>query len=201
MMRPWSGIEIKVCKQVNTVLCDLQTGKASMQHVTKSTIVAVLGTFCVLGTLVIHTGCSKSDSDGGGASIPGAGNSEVVNLVRAELEKHWLKTSDGWISEFPSSVSSQVIFRQIKELKFEVSSDKLSEADKLNGIEFKGACRFQNSVSRSYDSWGPAKWSDWRDDNLDGLPVLKEKGQWQLASFSKWTTGIKPEESALAKLK
>src|SRR5437667_11520606 len=62
-----------------------------------------------VGSLAIQAGCSKTDSgesgsaNAGGASagsIPGEGPADSVKAVGAELDKHWLKTPDGWISQY-----------------------------------------------------------------------------------------------------
>src|SRR5947207_14653854 len=79
----------------------------------------------------VFFGCGKKESAGGGdgkssdtassgsASASGAatgsgsgvdapagqGDSEAVKAVCDELAKHWVKTGDGWVSEFPSQVS------------------------------------------------------------------------------------------------
>jgi len=196
-----------------------------MNHprICRMSIIAIFG----LGSLVSYTGCSKHDSRGTAAasgsgsagtgdntsvdgaaasasSITGTGDPDAVNYVQTELEKHWLQTPDGWTSEYdvPGGGSQ---FRQIKGLNFEVVSQKISDQDKLNGIEFRGSFNLPNESDRAWpDSFasGPARWTRWsKVTEFMAFSVQKKNGEWQIVPAWDWTSGVKPNESTLATLK
>jgi hypothetical protein len=59
-----------------------------------------------------------------------------------------------------------------------------SDADKLNGLEWKGACHFM--PYKPFRIYQNGKWSDWYDEIrdrrfvLDNIPMRKFKGQWEI---------------------
>jgi hypothetical protein len=61
---------------------------------------------------------------------------------------------------------------------------KPSEADRLNGLEWTGRCRFQCSAYRIYNNAGG--WSAWQNGRrfssiypgVDDIPLKKVKGEW-----------------------
>jgi hypothetical protein len=165
-----------------------------------------------LGNLVTHTGCSKSDSGGSGSGSPasaiaGTGDPDAVNAARIELEKHWMQTPDGWISEYRMPGSSFSTFQECKELTFRIEARPISDADKTNGIEFTGHCSFPALTRRQSgpDSEKKILWSDWANDPIEAFDMQKTNGQWQLSdagmTYGIMTSGTKPSESTLSKLK
>jgi len=171
--------------------------------------ISLIAIFC-LGSLTAHTGCSKSDSggsgsaNGGGASassIPGEGPADSVKAVGAELDKHWLKTPDGWISQYHTHDAMDKaidVFVEMKDLKFEVASkDNRSDGDKQNGIEFGTIGSLYASQFRvfapdytSREPGPPGKWKDWREpkDPMD-FSVFKQNGTWQVGDWEKFKPG------------
>ena len=145
-------------------------------------------------------------------SISGQGDGEAVAFLRQELEKRWLKTPDGWLSEYPAKTyiatgqraGPESFYRQIKELKFDVEPDDLTESDKLNGIQFRGECRFSHAPKRIYgdpNAFGPLRWSDWTPSN-ESVRVQKRNGQWSASDgLGYLMSGTKPGEGAVSQLR
>jgi hypothetical protein len=145
-------------------------------------------------------------------SISGEGDAEAVKAMNEELAKRWTKTQDGWVSEYPSKTyiatgeraGPESFYRQIKELKFQVQPDEISEADKLNGFQFQGTCQFNPSSVRTYNdpnAFGPPRWSDWH--TVQGtVHIDKRKGQWLFSGIQGYlVNGTKPDAGTLSKLK
>jgi len=177
---------------------------------------------------LLIAGCGKKESTdggsgGGGASagaanadpsvISGTGDSDAVKALVDELGKHWLKTADGWVSEYPSRVSMMTgeragpesFYRQIKALKFSIDNSGLNDSDKLNGVQFEGMAQFENSPIRLFNdpnAFGGPKWSDWHASN-ESVHMLKKNGQWQMVGTvgGYMVNGTKPSESVVANLK
>ena len=85
---------------------------------------------------------------------------------------------------------------QKKGVKRNIETDSLTEADKLNGFEFKGLVRYFSQAERSYKQKATAKtkagWGEWKDtqslDPLTGHPyafafidVAKLNGEWKIS--------------------
>src|SRR5687767_3547001 len=74
-----------------------------------------------------ETGDGSSGGSGSSASsggIAGHGHGDAVKYLRDELDKRWLKSANGWISEYPSKTfiatgeraGPESFYREIKEL-------------------------------------------------------------------------------------
>jgi hypothetical protein len=196
-------------------------------------VLAILASSMVLGV----GGCKEkesaskssdnSSSSGGGSpsagsgsaaalsadGIAGQGDKEAVQAVCDELAKHWVKTPDGWVSEFPSQVSiatgkragPESYYRQIKALKFTLEAGEVSASDKLNGLSYRGTGQFETAPVRLYNdpnAFGQPRWSEWHDSN-ESVFVEKKNGKWNIAGTAGgWmVSGEKPSAAALAKIK
>jgi hypothetical protein len=164
------------------------------------------------------SGGSSGASSGSGAvttadGISGQGDKEAVQAVCDELAKHWVKTPDGWVSEFPSQVSlatgkragPESYYRQIKALKFTLESGEVSESDKLNGVSYRGTGQFDTAPVRLFNdpnAFNQPRWSPWHDSN-ESVFVEKRNGKWNIAGTAGgWmVAGEKPSAAALAKIK
>ena len=74
---------------------------------------------------------------------------------------------------------------QFKNPKVSVKSQELTEADKLNNVEWKGNSTFSAETWRLYDVTG--KWGPWRQGFTSlgvglGVTMYKQKGQWKFGS-------------------
>jgi hypothetical protein len=77
---------------------------------------------------------------------------------------------------------ADVLF-QYKDLEVETKPGKITEADKLNGIEWKGTSYLKPSAHRHYN-YKTKKWTVWRN----GVPsqptvyanLIKQRGEWSI---------------------
>ena len=160
-----------------------------------------------------HSG-GASGSKAGNEGISGDGDAEAVAAVRNELLRRWALTSDGWISEFPSQVSlmtgkragPESYYRQLKSLDFEVQPRDVSDADKLNGLTYRGYVELKSSPMRLFNdpnSFTAKQWSPWKQSEpaVSSFGVRKVKGQWAVYGDGYPIMGAKPASGTLAQLK
>ena len=154
---------------------------------------------------------SASNQNAASNAIVGEGDGDAVKAVSEELAKHWLKTADGWSSEYPAKTylatgqraGPESFYRQLKQLKFGVDAEEISESDKLNGIQFRALCQFASTPKRIYgdpNAFGPPRWSDWQSSD-ESLRVEKRNGKWIFGSGDFLLSGTKPSESTVGQLK
>jgi len=181
----------------------------------------------LLAALLVVAGCGKSGSGGASASggsgaapsengnLYGTGDPDAVNAVYAELTQRWVQTPDGWVSEFPQHVyiatgqraDAASFYRQIKELKFDIQQNDLSDADKLNGYEYNGYVQFRGSPIRTYDdpnSMVSNQWTSWTQSDEGGAPsfkVYKQNGKWTCDGDCYLIEGTQPSQDTIAQLK
>lgn len=142
------------------------------------------------------------------------GDAEAVTAVRNELLQRWVQTSDGWISEFPSQVSlmtgkragPESYYRELKSLDFEVQPRDVSDADKLNGLTYRGYVEMKSSPMRLFNdpnSFTPKQWSPWKQSEpaVSSFGVRKVKGQWAVYGDGYPIMGAKPASGTLGQLK
>ena len=141
-------------------------------------------------------GCGKSNSAG---SVGGMGQAEKAaqENALAEIKKHWIKQSEGWITARTSGTSFAPVrfLRQCRELTAEgVRTDDLSESDRMNGFEWSGEVRFKETPCREAGDQGVlldgmanvtifrqrGRWTQWVDFTPEALHIQKVKGQWQI---------------------
>jgi hypothetical protein len=180
--------------------------------------------------LLFAVGCGKKDASGSDAktsaspaanagaaassSDSGAGqeNPEAVAALNEELARRWLRTPDGWISEYPAKTNvftgersgPESYYRQIKELKFNVEPNELSDSDKLNGVQFMGLCKFTEAPMRIYgdpNAFGPPHWSEWTP-GTEIVRIEKKGGHWLFAGVMGYVvSGTKPNAATVAQLR
>jgi hypothetical protein len=114
----------------------------------------------VLAAIAVGSpGCGKSDSadsgeTGGGAEQMSAMERAAQDAVLAEVMKHWMKGSEGWITarDTGSSFAPIRFLRQLREITVEdVRSTALSASDRMNGFEWAGEVR---SRKHRVGRWG-----------------------------------------------
>ncbi len=145
------------------------------------------------------SGCGKSDSGGTGGSAGQASGMEKAaqDAALAQVKKHWIKQSEGWITarNTGSSFAPVRFLRQCRELTVEgVRMDDLTEADRMNGLEWAGEVKFKETPCREAGDQGVVldgmanitvfrqrgRWSQWIDFQPEALRLQKAKGQWQI---------------------
>ena len=158
---------------------------------------AVLAAAIALGL----PGCGKSgsaDSGGTGGSSGQASGMEraAQDAALAEVKKHWIKGSEGWITarNTGSSYAPVRFVRQLRELTVEgVRSADLTESDRMNGFEWAGEVSFKQAPCREAGDQGVlldglanvtafrqrGRWSQWVDFQPEAVQMQKVKGNWQ----------------------
>jgi hypothetical protein len=161
-------------------------------------------------------GCRHSGSDlsgdSGGSSIPGRTKEDrqAQSAALAELQRHWLKTPDGWTAAVVSGspYAPEHFLRQYRAFTVdEVKPEELSEADKLNGVDWEGQMTFKPTVCREaggdggmvvdgMGSFGPnrqrGRWTEWVDFTPGPMRFQKVKGQWQFKWDGSYLRGTLP---------
>jgi hypothetical protein len=146
-------------------------------------------------------GCGKSgsaDSGGTGGSSGQASGMEraAQDAALAEVKKHWIKGSEGWITARNSGSSYAPVrfVRQLRELTVEgVRSADLTESDRMNGFEWAGEVSFKQAPCREAGDQGVlldglanvtafrqrGRWSQWVDFQPEPVQMQKVKANWQ----------------------
>lgn len=129
------------------------------------------------------------------SSLTGAGGSSLDAEARREAEKFWAtqvtKCGDSYYrKEALIKKDDYVIYYQMKNPKMEVLSQPVSEADRLNEIEWKGTTAFVPKASRAWSTEKKA-WDEWLKGGM-AVPELsygmeKAKGAWSIDTKRDWT--------------
>ena len=75
---------------------------------------------------------------------------------------------------------------EINDYKINIKAYNISEAEKLNGIEWKGKSTFESIAFRRCaftNGKVTAKWSQWFTNMDDSFELIKSNGQWQFGSL------------------
>lgn len=168
-----------------------------------------------LAMVLVLPGCSKSNS--GDSAESGESSAHLTSADRdaqkaalAELQRHWLKRSDGWTTAVVSgsAYAPERFLRQCRALIVnELQPGQLSEADKLNGLEWEGQATFKPTSCREaggdggmvldgMGSFGPTRqhgqWSQWVDFTPGPLRFQKSKAGWEFRWDSGYLRGTLP---------
>jgi hypothetical protein len=177
----------------------------------------------VLSVLIMSVGCGKKTSSSG---IPVRSVSRETPLNPLDYEaaeqavELWKPTKLG-DSYYVNQIESHPVLRQgqsdIRKTIFElrkanvvVYPDSLSEADKLNGLEWQGSVGLCAEAARSYCDYSypvqPANsWSAWRPGEFGsgrilGINCEKRNGKWKIVrGVIEGTTFNKVEQSDIPK--
>src|ERR1700678_2533471 len=115
---------------------------------------------CVLAISIGMAGCKKSDSSNGNSSTSDASaaappssplEKEAQAAAMAEFQRHWVKGADGWITARVSGSPSSPdhFLRQVREITVDtIDSDIVSDADRLNGVEWSGVVNYKSLACR-----------------------------------------------------
>lgn len=195
----------------------------------------VLGVLVIAGITVAAVGCTKSDADtaksasnggskpgdttgsSGGASANSALEEQAKAAAMAEIQRHWVKKPDGWITAriSGSPYAPDRYLRELREINIAgVESFDLGESDKMNGFEWAGQVNFRSAPCREAGDQGfvlegmsnlgvsvsrtRGRWSQWVDFQPDPLKLQKVKGQWQIPQDQWMTRGNPPTSQDFA---
>ena len=133
----------------------------------------------MLLTLVITLFCASCSS----SSLPPDADAEAQKQAQQFVEAQLTKCGDSYYGVRKLANDSGLY--QFKNPKVSVKSQELTQADKLNGIEWKGSSTFSAETWRLYDVTG--KWGPWRQGFTSlgiglGVTMYKHKGQWKFGS-------------------
>lgn len=117
--------------------------------------------------------------------------SSVLPNVDAEPQEQAQKFVEAQLTRCDDSyygvrkIASDNGLYQFKNPKVSVKSQELTQADKLNNLEWKGSSTFSAEAWRLYDVTG--KWGPWRQGFTSlaiglGVTMYKQKGQWKFGS-------------------
>jgi hypothetical protein len=168
-----------------------------------------------LALLLGLLGCSRTTTASAGTSsgIFSSGSREARNAALAELERHFVKGSDGWTTVVTtgSAYAPDHFLRQYKDLEIDsVEEQELTESDKMNGFEWAGQATFKHTVCReaggfqtyvldgmaegrqAYAEKAPGRWSQWVEYTPGPLHFQKQKGGWQFQWDATYLRGQRP---------
>ena len=129
---------------------------------------------------------------------------EAASYVRSKIAEHWVEGEGGWTTELQQrNLLGELMpgvpavrFRQVRALSFTLEPEPLSEAQKLNGVDYRGAVTFAQTAQRDYRTAqtfeGPPGWSTWSDGWPRTLAVERRSGEWRMQD-SEWFDGIPPD--------
>ena len=100
----------------------------------------------------------------------------AMDFIRASIDSHWVKGPDGWTTQ---PQDSNPLYTQFQELTFTVKPRQVSEAQRLNGADYRGTVTFKPTPERSYHT-SPQGWSDWGDGDPGTLGVERRNGEWRV---------------------
>lgn len=115
-------------------------------------------------------------------------SSEVQSVVDQQMEKKVSHCGDSYYTR--ASLPEGEWWFEFRDLSWKVESVELTEADRLNGMEFKGKVSPQYSAIRmsarngSKECWYP--WEEWNNlyDSYNRPEIKKANGKWDLGDFS-----------------
>jgi hypothetical protein len=134
---------------------------------------------------------------------------EAADFVRTRIEEHWAKGSEGWTTELQQrNVFGQtmpgipeILYRQCREMEFMIDPEAVTEAQRLNGADYRAVVEFARTPERVYrtvQTWeGPEGWSSWEDGiPAYALAVERRNGEWLIEEDGIFQ-GLKPETDSV----
>lgn len=114
------------------------------------------------------------------AHIPKCGDSRFAYYLPAKESKE----APAVLEFKPFAVFSPAAGYTLDEYRKLTEAHGITEADKLNGLEWRGVCSF---ICESYRANRNGHWSEWKDRNsfqyefpgIDFMPARKFKGHWE----------------------
>jgi hypothetical protein len=133
----------------------------------------------ILVTLVALLFCSACNS----SSLLSNPDAEAREQAQKFVDAQLARCGDSYFGI--RKITNESAIYQFRNPKLSVRRQELTQADKLNGVEWKGDSTFSAEAWRMYDLTG--KWTPWQQGfaSLDaGVSVIffKQKGQWKFGS-------------------
>ena len=129
-----------------------------------------------VAALLFCSSCNASTTTSGG-------DSEAVEQAQGFVEAQLARCGDSYFGV--RKIANDNALYQFKNPKVSVKSQELTQADKQNGIEWKGNSTFTAETWRMYEVTG--KWGPWRQGFTSlgiglGVTMYKQKGAWKFGS-------------------
>lgn len=190
--------------------------------VTKTVFRGVAAALCVMLAAI---GCKKSnstDNTGGAAqaaeTAQGAtqftgAQREAYDAAFAEIARHCVKGPDGWTTALiqGSPYAPDHFVRQYRQIIVDgIEPAELTDADRLNGVEWSGQVTFKQIPAREAGdpgaAWGgmagvnrvKGSWTTWFDCTPEWMRLAKVKGKWQVNQDNTLLRGQLPVPGDLA---
>jgi hypothetical protein len=151
-------------------------------------------TVAALTGAVFNTGCDKQAMAAGVSATPATPvlglNKEAADKAREHFETMWVNRGEFWYGISGTGGPESMLPRSLIEAKgvsFHISSGPLSEADKLNQLEWSGEVNVTAAASRRKPLQPGAAWKDWETglelysgDGATTYVLEKKAGQWRI---------------------
>lgn len=173
----------------------------------------------ILLALALLSGCDRATSNSGTTNDKPAEKEKFTPLQQEALkvaaqifEQHWVRDGDSWFTSVhePHGWAENVTI-QIKDVTHVLNESRITEADRLNGIEWRGEIEIRPKASRAHapkqtPQYQFVGWREWQDgmDFLvtNHITLMKKAGKWSGgldgSDRDDSTKFIKPSLSALA---
>lgn len=114
---------------------------------------------------------------------------EVIGYMETLKSRYWLNDGDVWLTRFQlTNRQDDILYLEAKGLEYRYTPNEATEADRLNGIEWRGQAVFTVVPTRSYSPKGtmmhwvqhPAGWTPWKSEPFmnPGFQITNSNGQW-----------------------
>lgn len=107
---------------------------------------------------------------------------EAEKLVNSVTSKKVIRCGDVW---YAKTTNGGLV--EAKNVKKIINNYGVSDVDRMNGIEWRGAYSFSATASRSMMQNG--NWSQWLREDGMSFPysnIMKVNGQWKIDGISQW---------------
>lgn len=151
---------------------------------------------------------SPNTSHSAGGGLPNV-DLEAIRVVEAECLQYWrfapafdpggatwelkhnewenLPYHEAALSDVTATTRLEAQFDQVKSIFCRIEQRPLNDADRLNGVQWRGRVTFGGTLDRSYaikPQAGAPGWSRWRDGRLSGYLLIgrdltKQNGAWE----------------------
>ncbi len=137
------------------------------------------------------------------AACDNASSGRAMRVAESTLASQWTKCGDSYYTLRDEQLMSKAAIVQMRGVRAAVTPLVVTEADKLNGIDWKGSAAFYARASREY-RWEAVTymiggqyregWNDWkaREDPFARVPVARVNGEWMAAPSGGegWLSGM-----------
>jgi hypothetical protein len=88
---------------------------------------------------------------------------EAIQFAQKQLAEKWSERGASWYSSEPSIfVTHGTLYIEARKVEPQVTPHELSEADKLNGVQWSGEVQYVFGTFREYDGGRAKEWTEWQ---------------------------------------